>query len=276
MQLNNIVIPLSRIQGVKAIALGGSQSRGTADTKSDYDIGLYYDTDKLDIVALAQCLKELDDEHKDDLLSLPGQWGPWINGGAWLTVQSTQVDILLRDIKQVEKVVLDCIEGNITIDYQAGHPFGFVNTIYAAETNYCKLLWQDETMALNKLKDLLYSKGQYSPQMSEAVIKKFLWEAWFSISCGRKAAFRGDINYALGSVFKAVCSWVEVVFALNGCYLMNEKGALKGVNNLIRKPIDMEIRVNASYKLLADGNTEKAYQILEELHNEIDTLVTKI
>lgn len=270
--LTKIIESISAVQGVKAIALGGSQSRGEADKQSDYDIGVYYDADSLDQAALAKLLKELDDGNKDNLFSPPGQWGPWINGGAWITFQGTPVDILLRDITRVEAVLQDCIEGNITIDYQCGHPFGFVNTIYAAETHYCKPLWQDESESLSKLKALLYSEGQYSPRMREAVVKKFMWEASFSLACGRKAAFRGDINYTMGSVFRAVCSWNEVLYALNNRYLMNEKGALKRINGFELKPIDMEARVWSAYKFFAEEDAQKAYQILKELQNEVEGL----
>jgi predicted nucleotidyltransferase len=276
MNLLKFVESISKVQGVKAIALGGSQSRNEADEHSDYDIGLYYDGNNLDLAALGQCLKELDDSHRDNLLNSPGQWGPWINGGGWLTVDNVSVDILLREVKKVEKVIKGCIEGEVTIDYQCGHPFGFVNTIYAAETHYCKPLWQDESLLLDKLKTQLYSEGEYSPRMREAVIKKFLWEAWFSLACGRKAAFKGDINYAMGSVFRAVGSWCQVIYAINNRYLMNEKGSLNRVSSFIHKPVDMESRVKTAYKLFTLEVPIKAYEILDSLHAEIETLSSEI
>jgi hypothetical protein len=273
MHISQIVEAISKVPGVKAIALGGSQSRNEADQHSDFDIGLYYDKDNLDIAALELRLEELDDGGGANLLNPPGQWGPWINGGAWLTVDSVPVDILLREIGRVKSVINDCLEGIITIDYQCGHPFGFVKTIYAAETHYSRPLWQDQSMPLDRLKALLYSNGKFSPRMREAVIKKFQWEAWFSLACGRKAALKGDINYAVGSVFRAVSSWVEVLYALNSKYLMNEKGTLSNVARLNCKPIDMETRVRSVYKLFADGYPEQAYEILDKLHSEIDSLL---
>lgn len=269
MQIHKIVDVLSTVKGIKAIAIGGSQSRGEADEQSDYDIGVYYDAALLDTAALEQCVNKLDDGHGENLLNLPGQWGPWINGGAWITFEGMPVDILLRNAKRVEAVLQDCIKGKITIDDQPGHPFGFVNTIYAAETHYCKPLWQDESVLLDKLKALLYSKGEYSPQMREAVVRKFLWEAWFSLACGRKAAFKGDVNYAIGSMFRAVCSWVEVLYAVNNRYLMNEKGSLKQVAGLEIKPTTMEERVKDAYRHFATANPETAYQILDGLHLEV-------
>ncbi len=272
MNMQNIVSALSKVPGVSAIALGGSQSRKAADKNSDYDIGIYYKNQALDLITLADSLKKLDDKHRDNLLNPPGEWGPWINGGSWLTVDGTPVDILLRETGRVEAVLKDCLSGRITIDYQCGHPFGFVNTIYAAETHYCIPLWQDDTSALDRLKALLHSEGEYPSKMREAVTAKFLWEAWFSLECGRKAAHKGDINYACGSVFRAVCSWVEVLFALNNMYLMNEKGALPGVSALGLKPVDMEARVKSSYRLIMDGSATEAWQVLGALHSEIDGL----
>lgn len=272
MDLFKIIESLSKVPGVKALALGGSQSRNEANENSDYDIGLYYEANTLDLSALEQSLKALDDNNRDNLLNPPGEWGPWINGGGWLIINSTPVDILLREINKVENVIKDCIEGKITIDYQCGHPFGFINTIYAAETHYCKPLWQDVSAPLDKLKSLLYSKGEYSPLMKEALVKKFLWEAWFSLACGRKAAFRGDVNYIMGSVFRTVSSWVQVIYALNNRYLMNEKGSLKCVSSLELKPLDMEARIKSAYALFSTEDPEQGYKILDAMHCEIEAL----
>jgi len=267
-----IVASIARVRGVEAIALGGSYSRGEVGPQSDLDIGVYYEAGRLDIPALARCLKELDDGHRDDLLNPPGAWGPWINGGAWLTIDGAPVDILLRDLQRVEAVLQDCIEGKISIDYQPGHPFGFVNTIYAAETHYCQPLWQAEARPLDRLKALLTSKGEYSPQMREALVRRFLWEAWFSLATGRKAAYKGDLNYAMGAVFRAVCAWVEVLFALNRRYKMNEKGALNGVGDFEIRPDNLEGNVRTIYQALAGGGTETAYRLLDGLQREMEEL----
>lgn len=270
--VEKIVASLMNVRGVEAIALGGSQSRGEADPQSDIDLGVYYEAGRLDLPALAQRLKEVDDGQRDNLLNPPGAWGAWINGGAWLTVGGRPVDILLRDLQRVEAVLQDCLAGRITIDYQPGHPFGFVNTIYAAETHYCRPLWQGEARPLDRLKALLTSEGRYPPQMREALVRKFLWEAWFSLATGRKAAFKGDLNYAAGAVFRAVCSWVEVLYALNNRYLMNEKGALKQVQGFASKPDELEIRVQSVYRSLAEGEAEKAYRILDAIQREVEAL----
>ncbi len=272
MELPKIVESLSKVPGVGAIALGGSRSRNEADAHSDFDLGLYYNPDRLDLVALEETLTALDDGRRERLLNPPGAWGPWINGGAWLNVAGVPVDILLRDIATVARVVQDCMAGKISIAYQCGHPFAFVNTIYAAEIHYCQPLWQDAAAPLDNLKALLHSEGEYPPQMRQAVVAKFLWEAEFSLACGRKAAYQGDLNYAMGSMFRAVCAWLEVLYALNDLYLMNEKGALPRISRFIRQPADLEARVNAAYQRFAAGRPEEAYRMLDDLHGEVAAL----
>ncbi len=263
------------VPGIRAVALGGSRSRDEVCAGSDYDIGLYYDADKLDTVALAACLTELDDGHRTGLLQPPGAWGPWINGGAWLAVGGEPVDFLLRDLARVEAVVSDCIGGRISIDFQSGHPFGFVNAIYAAETHSCRPLWQDPSTPLDRLKSLLLSRGPYPSPLRDAMVAKFLWEAEFSLACGRKSALRGDVNYAAGSVFRTVGSWAQVLYASNGCYLMNEKGSLKGAGGLTRSPADLEERVAESYRLLSCGDAAAAWTLLERLHGEVADIAAK-
>lgn len=274
MELTRIGELISQVSGVQGVALGGSHSRGEANDDSDYDIALYYAND-LDTPALAYVLQQLDDHKRGDLLNPPGTWGPWINGGGWLTIDATPVDILLRDISRVKQVVKSCLAGEITIDYQCGHPFGFTNTIYAAETHYCRPLWQDASRPIDGLKALLYSDGKYPPRMQEGLIQRFLWEAEFSLDCGRKAALRGDINYAAGSFFRTVCSWLEVVYALNSHYLMNEKGALSNLDRVSVKPKQMELRVNHIYRLLADKQAKRGYKLIDDLHHELCALVSQ-
>jgi len=33
------------------------------------------------------------------------EWGPWVNGGAWMHTEVGKVDILYRDINQIENTI---------------------------------------------------------------------------------------------------------------------------------------------------------------------------
>jgi hypothetical protein len=50
-----------------------------------------------------------------------------MNGGGWLKVEGISVDFLYRDVDQVNRVIDDYHSGQITIDYQPRHPYGFVS-----------------------------------------------------------------------------------------------------------------------------------------------------
>jgi hypothetical protein len=50
----------------------------------------------------------------------PGDWGPWVNGGAWLRVEGVAVDWILRGLDRVEQVWADCREMEELIATVAG------------------------------------------------------------------------------------------------------------------------------------------------------------
>lgn len=53
-------------------------------------------------------------------------------------------------------------------------------------------------------------------------------------------------------------------------------GILIGISGFGIKPIDMEARVKTAYKFIADEDAEKAYQVLGELHGEVEVLTNEI
>jgi hypothetical protein len=65
---------------------------------------------------------DLDDLHRDALTSPIHGWGPWVNGGAWLTVDGIAVDLIYRDLSRVEAVIDACRAGHVETGQQAGHP----------------------------------------------------------------------------------------------------------------------------------------------------------
>ncbi len=147
----------------------------------------------------------LDDEHRKDVITDPGEWGPWINGGGWLNIDGIAVDILFRDTRKVITVIDDCINGKISIDYQCGHPFGFVNSIYMGEVAYCKILSSNNSLISEQKKRLI----EFPENYRETSIEKFLWECEFSEQCGRKAIRKGDILYATGSLFRCAVNLLQ-------------------------------------------------------------------
>lgn len=267
--IQNIVGELKDVEGVKAVVLGGSRSRGTNTLSSDIDLGIYYDpVSPLNITDLSLLAAQQDDEHRPDLVTQPGGWGPWINGGGWLRIQSYPVDFLYRDLKKVETVIADCLNGKIEMYYQPGHPHGFVSSIYLAEVAVCRPLWDPHGM----ISDLKKRVDPYPEPLQNALMQKFAWEIDFSLVIAKKSIERADVAYAAGCCFRSVMCMLQVLFALNKTYWLNEKGAVTIANAFPWKPAEFQSRVDQSFQLLeADpGSIQKAIDILQELGQEID------
>lgn len=240
MILDKIKNALKNVRGIESIVLGGSRAKGSFSEKSDIDIGIYYsDSSKLDLESLSRIATELDDTNRSNIITKIGEWGPWINGGGWLNVDGIAVDFLLRDLNKVSSVIDECLNGKITIDYQAGHPHGFVNTIYVAEVFYCKILL-DESNNIAKLKDKI---TPYPQAIKRGIVEKFLWEAGFSCAIASKSIAKKDIVYASGCFYRAISCLTQVIYALNETYIMNEKGAIANVCAFKIIPKNFESRV---------------------------------
>jgi predicted nucleotidyltransferase len=224
---------LGAIKGIVAVALGGSWARGEAHPDSDIDFGLYYEPERPPSVeALRGLAQELDDRHLPDLVTDFGEWGPWINGGAWLQIEGRRVDWLYQDLGRVKQVLEDCRAGRITCDYQPGHPHGFHNYIYMGEIFYAKPL-HDPKGILRELKALTVP---YPPELKRAIIEKHLWEAGFALGTARKPAERGDVFYVAGCLFRCAACLAQALFALNERYFINEKGAVQAVDSFALCP----------------------------------------
>jgi predicted nucleotidyltransferase len=224
---------LIAIPGVVAVALGGSRARGTAAPDSDVDLGVCYDpASPPSRDALNALARELDDRHPTDAVTAFGEWGPWINGGAWLTIDGERVDWLFKDLARIRRVVAECRAGRPEIAYQLGHPHAFVSSIYLGEIDCCVPL-ADPDGVLAELKGLV---RPYPPLLRATLVQRFLFEAGFSLDGAEKGARRGDVAYVAGCVYRTIAALVQVLFAIDGRYCTNEKGAMRAVAELPRLP----------------------------------------
>ena len=247
--LDRLVRALGGVVGVRAIVLGGSRARGTAGPASDYDLGLYYERDApIDVGRLAKAITLLPVPATSSVTEI-GEWGPWINGGAWLTVDGRRVDLLYRDLAKVREVIDACHAGRIERVYQPGHPHAFVSAIYMGEAAVARVLW-DPDRVMTPIKRRC---DPYPEALSEALIRTFFWEARFAVENAEHGRGRDDANYVAGCAFRAVACLCQTLFALNRTYLLNEKGAVAGVERLARRPADFARRVGEIHAAGAAG-----------------------
>jgi predicted nucleotidyltransferase len=269
--LDKAVAALQIIAGVEAVVLGGSRARGTHNADSDIDIGIYYDSGShFDLVTLALAAGKLDDDHRENLIAGPGEWGQWVNGGGWLIIDGQHVDFILRDIARVRKSVGECQQGVVSMHYQTGHPHAYMNVMYAGELAVSRLLW-DRSGEVGKLKA---TAEVYPLALKAAVIEFFTFEAGFSCMFAVKNAERDDLYYVTAQLVRSISALNQVLFALNKQYCLNEKKAVGMIDGFQIKPGSYKSRVD---NILASAGEKPiaACDDLAQLVNEVKCLAER-
>ncbi|MFO1083341.1 MAG: nucleotidyltransferase domain-containing protein [Reyranellaceae bacterium] len=267
--LGTLLAALVPVPGIAAIALGGSRARGTATPSSDYDIGLYCRAGQpIDVTALGRVAVALDDRGTAASVTPIGGWGPWIDGGGWLVVRGIHVDLLYRNLDRVEAAIDDAHAGTVERYYQPGHPHAFLPMIYMGEVAYARVL-HDPAGGLARLQA---RTAPYPDALATALRTRFEWEATFALENARKSLERADVSYLAGCVFRSIACLCQVLFALNGVYLLNEKGAVTAVDGFARRPVDFARRVTGLYADLGGGAHATALDRLGTLIGEAGDL----
>ncbi|UBU08962.1 nucleotidyltransferase domain-containing protein [Nonomuraea gerenzanensis] len=235
--LHAIADRLAAVPGVVAVALGGSRARGTHRPDSDIDLGLYYRKD-LAVNELRTLARQVTGQDTD--VTAPGGWGPWVDGGGWLTIDGWRVDWIYRDLDRVHRIWRDCQAGRYEIGVQAGHPLGFYSHAYAGEVALCQVL-ADPAGELAALRE---ETTHYPPALREALIAG-LWECDFALMTARYGAAGQDPVYAAGALFRAVGVACQALHAADGAWLINEKGMVASAGRLPSAPEGFAERAQA-------------------------------
>ncbi|MFE1346012.1 nucleotidyltransferase domain-containing protein [Streptomyces sp. NPDC058757] len=239
-RLVEIADRLIDIGGVVGVCLGGSRASGTHQPDSDFDLGLYY-RPPLDTGALRLLASELTGDSVD--VTEPGGWGPWVDGGAWLTVDGCRVDWIYRDLDRVHRIWEECRAGNFEVGVQAGHPLGVYSHAYVGEVAVGRVLVDPR----GELRALQQKTRRYPEPLREALIAHAQWEAPFALANARKGAARGDAFYVAGCLFRAVGLLVQGLHAHAGRWVLNEKGAVQAAGQLPAAPADFAARAHGLF-----------------------------
>jgi hypothetical protein len=235
---------LVRVPGIVGVMLGGSRARGTHRPDSDWDLGLYY-RGAPDLKALTALAAEVTGGPVE--VAGPGGWGPWVNGGAWLTVGGEHVDWILRDLDRVQRVWADCREGRYEVGHQPGHPLGFWSPAYPGEVALGRVL-ADPAGELTALR----ARTLDYPEPLRTALTEAAWEADFSVLAARKSAASGDILHAALCLSRAIGVLTQSLHAHHRTWCLNEKGALVSAAALPGTPPDFGARAEAVLSGLGD------------------------
>lgn len=259
--LHDMAHALVGVGGVEAVVLGGSRARGTHHQGSDVDLGLYYDHEHLDLSALSQVTERFSDTGAVQI-SAPGGWGPWVDGGGWLTVDGTAVDWILREITRVREQCERAVDGNYAFHAQPGHPLGFLDVSYAGEVATCRPL-ADPSGYVKELRALVQP---YPPALRQAVVGN-VWQAGFLVDAARKGTPKQDIGYVMLCCSTALMLCAHAWHATAGSWPTNEKGLVVDVARLDLDTHDFAAR--AAQSLVVAGTTQEALELLVDGVKEV-------
>lgn len=271
--LQKVMEAVQGVPGVVGVVLGGSRARGTHKPDSDVDIGIYYDERAgFSVEHLSEAAARLDDDGRKNLITPLGGWGPWVNAGGWLVVKGYHVDLILRDLNRVAEEIQACSEGRVTINYQTGHPHGYLNAMYMGEVAICQILHDP----MGRIAALKAKTRPYPETLKAAMVGYFLFEAEFSCMFVQKSIDQDDLPYLCGHFFRSTSCLNQVIFALNEEYCLNEKRAVDIIETFPKKPATYKARLDQAFSLLSSDpdKSRKAAEILYELIEETKTLVS--
>lgn len=223
-QLRALAEQLAEVRGVVGVVLGGSRARGLHRPDSDFDLGVYY-RDELDVDALREIAAGRGE------VFARGGWGPWVDGGAWLTIDDVRVDWIYRDLDRVHRVWRDCEAGRYLVAQQPGHPLGFYSHVYAGEIAIAHIL-VDRT---GELAALQAEARRYPAALGDALVAG-LWNADFDLQIAHYGAAGTDPMYAAGCLFHCVGVMCQALHGRAGAWLLNEKAAVAATAQLAIAP----------------------------------------
>jgi hypothetical protein len=228
--VEHLAAQLATIPGVVAVTLGGSRATNTAVDGSDWDFGLYYRgrLDPADIAALGW----------PGRVFAPGEWGRIVNGGAWLTVDGTKVDLIYRDLDEVARWTAAAADGEFEIQREVGYVAGIATYVLAGE------------LALGRVLAGELPRPPFPPKLRQTAP-----EAWFRLAAGalhfaEVHGGRKDRVACLANLGQAVLATAEGRLAAAGEWVLNEKrlterAGLNAVQDRLAQP-ERNLRVLVS------------------------------
>jgi hypothetical protein len=244
---------LSAINGMQAVVLGGSHARGRAKPESDIDLGLFYsEAVPFSVQHVRELAEAVNDTASPVVTDFYG-WGPWVNGGAWLSIGGQRVDFIYRSLEHVERVIAEAEAGRYELDYAQQPPFGFFSATYLGETAICVPLF-DPAARLDALKRRV---ANYPEALRHAIVQDYLWQAEFGLAAfAPKFATRADAYGTAACLTRVVNQLTLVLFALNRQYPLNDKTALVEVGEFARAPREFGPCVQQTLGRLGDSAAE--------------------
>jgi hypothetical protein len=229
---DTLVGALAEVEGLVALALGGSHARGTPKPDSDVDLALYYREREPFAIDAIRSIAAGVHEGPPPVVTDFYEWGAWMNGGAWIRSQAGRIDLIYRNLDHVDRVIRNAQAGESEWDYAQTPTYGFHAASYLAEIEICIPLFDPDALLVARKRQVAH----YPPALKGRLVQKNLWGAEFTLSFVRKFAARGDVYNAAGCMTRAAGHLTQALYALNETYFLNDKSALDEIEGFAMRP----------------------------------------
>lgn len=251
--VGELVGMLKRVPGVACVVLGGSRATHKHHPGSDIDLGLYYSEARPFAIPAIRAIAEAVSAGDAPTVTEYYQWGPWVNGGAWIGTRTGKVDLLYRNLEQVERTIAEAQRGITRHDYAQQATYGFYSVTYLAEVHH-GLPLHDPRGHMAHLKRRV---RRYPRKLRTHTVSDYLWAAEFTLVHARDFARAGDVYNTVGCLTRAAAALTQVLFALNDTYFMTDKQAMQAIERFAVAPRNYTHGIR---RILADAGSD-AYQL---------------
>ncbi|WP_162618575.1 nucleotidyltransferase domain-containing protein [Pedobacter yulinensis] len=238
--LQQITAALQQVPGIAAVVLGGSYAAGQARPGSDLDLGIYYSAHAPFAVDHIRQIADRFSAGSDPVVTGLYEWGPWVNGGAWIQTAAGKVDFLYRSLEQLAGVVADAEKGLWAHHFDQQPPYGFRSVIYLAELRVCQPLFDPE----QKIAGLKTAVAAYPAPLKQTIVQDCLWLAEFTLMQCAGFAAAADVYNTTGCFTRAANYLVHALYALNESFPLGDKRALNELEQMAVRPRNFSARLN--------------------------------
>jgi predicted nucleotidyltransferase len=202
-----LVADLGGLTGVEAVVLGGSRAVGEHRADSDWDLGVYY-RGRFD----AEAVRRLGLPGE---VSEPGAWAGFMNGGAFLSVEGVKVDVLYRDLTEIDHWAAEAEAGRWELRRCPGYLAGMASYVLLGEAELGHVLHGE-----------LRRPGRFPDALRESAPARWRWERDFALMYAAMHHERDDDVAASGALAVAAVAEAYARLAERGEWALNDKGVL--------------------------------------------------